>query len=173
MKGFLILRLFLRDLKSQRKRTTLTVMAIAWGTISIVLLLSFGEGLKRSLNRARHGMGKDIVVMWGGQTSIPYQGLGRGRRIRFTAEDVELLREKVPELAAVGGEYNRWGVLITYKRNTVSERVNGVYPCYEDIRAHYPQKGGRFIDEMDMQYRRRVVFLAQLSLFEKIFLVFQ
>ncbi|MGB2990701.1 MAG: ABC transporter permease, partial [Candidatus Zixiibacteriota bacterium] len=63
MKGLLIFRLFLRDLKKQRKRITLTLMAIVWGTISIVMLLAFGEGMKRSLNKAQHGMGKDIVVM--------------------------------------------------------------------------------------------------------------
>jgi putative ABC transport system permease protein len=160
MKSLLIFRLFLRDLKKQRKKITLTLMAIVWGTISIVMLLAFGEGMKRSLNKAQHGMGKDIVVMWGGQSSIPYKGLGKGRRIRFTDEDVEFLKKKVPELEAVGAEYNRWGVSLTYKKNTVSERVNGVYPCYEDMRAHYSQTGGRFINDLDMKYKRRVVFLG-------------
>lgn len=168
MKGLLILRLFLRDLKKQRKRITLTLMAIVWGTISIVMLLAFGEGMKRSLSRAQHGMGKDIVVMWGGQTSIAFQGLGKGRRIRFTDEDVEFLKKKVPELEAVGAEYNSWGVSLTYKKNTVSERVNGVYPCYEDMRAHYPQAGGRFINDLDMEYKRRVVFLGH-QLKERLF----
>lgn len=168
MKGLLIFRLFLRDLKKQRKRITLTLMAIVWGTISIVMLLAFGEGFKRSLNKARHGLGKDIVVMWGGQTSIPFQGLGKGRRIRFIDEDVELLKKKVPEIETAGGEYNRWGVSITYNKNTVSERVNGVYPCYEDMRAHYSQRGGRFINHLDMQYKRRVVFLGH-KLKERLF----
>jgi putative ABC transport system permease protein len=168
LKGLLIFRLFLRDLKKQRKRITLTLMAIVWGTISIVMLLAFGEGFKRSLNKARHGLGKDIVVMWGGQTSIAYEGLGKGRRIRFIDEDVELLKRKVPEIEAAGGEYNRWGVSITYKKNTVSERVNGIYPCYEDMRAHYPQRGGRFINHLDMQYKRRVVFLGH-KLKERLF----
>jgi len=168
MKGLLIFRLFLRDLKKQRKRIILTIMAITWGTISIVMLMAFGEGLKRSLNKARHGMGKDIVVMWGGQTSIPYQGLGKGRRIRFNDEDVELLKKKVPELEAVSGEYARWGVSLTYQKNTVSELVTGVYPSFEDMRAHYPQMGGRFINDLDMQYKRRVVFLGN-KLKERLF----
>jgi len=168
LKGLLIFRLFLRDLKKQRKRITLTLMAIVWGTISIVMLLAFGEGFKRSLNKARHGLGKDIVVMWGGQTSIAYEGLGKGRRIRFIDEDVELRKNKVPEFEAAGGEYNRWGVSITYNKNTVSERVNGVYPCYEDMRAQYPQRGGRFINHLDMQYKRRVVFLGH-KLKERLF----
>jgi len=160
LRGLLIFRLFLRDLKKQKKRITLTIMAIAWGTISILLLLSFGEGMKRSLNKAQHGLGEDIVIMWGGQTSIPYQGLGKGRRIRFTDEDVELLKKRVSGIESISGEYVRWGASLTYKKNTVSERVTGVYPSFEDMRAHYAEIGGRFIDDPDMENRRRVIFLG-------------
>ena len=168
MQGLLIFRLFLRDLKKQRKRITLTIMAIAWGTISIILLLSFGEGVKRGLMKAQHGMGQDLVVMWGGQTSIPYQGLGKGRRIFFLDEDVELLKKKVPEIEAVSGEYARWGVSLTYKKNTVSEHVTGVYPSFVDMRAHYSQLGGRFINDLDMEQKRRVIFLGN-KLKERLF----
>jgi putative ABC transport system permease protein len=160
LKGLLIFRLFLRDLKKQKKRITLTIMALAWGTISIVLLLAFGEGLKRSLTKTQHGLGEDIVIMWGGQTSIPYQGLGKGRRIWFTDEDVELLKKRVPQIESISGEYQRWGVSITYKKNTVSEHVTGVYPSFKDMRVHYAEMGGRFIDDLDMQDKRRVVFLG-------------
>ncbi|MCK4427136.1 MAG: ABC transporter permease [candidate division Zixibacteria bacterium] len=168
MKGLLIFRLFLRDLKKQKKRITLTIMAIAWGTISIVLLLSFGEGMKRALNKAQHGLGEDIVIMWGGQTSIPYQGLGKGRRIRFIDEDVELLKKRVPQIESISGEYTRWGVSLTYKKNTVSERVTGAYPSFKDMRAHYAEIGGRFIDYLDMKNKRRVVFLGN-ELKERLF----
>lgn len=135
-------------------------MAIAWGTISIILLLSFGEGMKRALNRAQHGLGEDIVIMWGGQTSIPYQGLGKGRRIRFTDEDVELLKKRVSQIELISGEYVRWGISFTYKKNTVSQRVTGVYPSFKDMRAHYAEIGGRFIDDLDMKNKRRVIFLG-------------
>jgi putative ABC transport system permease protein len=168
LRGLLIFRLFLRDLKKQKKRITLTIMAIAWGTISIILLLSFGEGVKRGLMKAQHGMGQDLVVMWGGQTSIPYQGLGKGRRIYFMDEDVELLKKRVPEIEAISGEYARWGVSLTYKKNTVSEHLTGVYPSFVDMRAHYPQLGGRFINDLDMEQKRRVVFLGN-KLKERLF----
>lgn len=160
MKGLLIFRLFLRDLKKQKKRITLTIMALAWGTISIVLLLAFGEGLKRSLTKTQHGLGEDIVIMWGGQTSIPYQGLGKGRTIWLIDEDVELLKKRVPQIELISGEYTRWGVSLTYKKNTVSEHVTGVYPSFKEMRVHYAEIGGRFIDDLDMQDKRRVVFLG-------------
>jgi putative ABC transport system permease protein len=160
LKGFLFLRLFLRDFKKQRKKIILTTLAIAWGTFSIVMLLAFGEGLNRQLTKASHGLGEGIVIMWGGQTTIPYQGLGKGRRIRFTEEDVELLKARIPEIKNVGGEYARWEVPMSYGKKSVTERVTGLYPCYEEMRSHYPDKGGRFINELDLQYKRRVVFLG-------------
>ena len=106
--------------------------------------------------------------MWGGQTSIPYQGLGKGRRIHFIDEDVELLKKKVPDIEAISGEYTRWGVSLTYKKNTVSERVTGAYPSFEDMRAHYAEMGGRFLNDLDMEYKRRVVFLGN-KLKERLF----
>ena len=75
----LVWRLFRADLAHQRKRIVLTVLAIAWGTLSIVLLLSFGEGLKRSFNKGARGMGEGTAVVWPGATTRAYMGLPSGR----------------------------------------------------------------------------------------------
>jgi putative ABC transport system permease protein len=147
---------------------TLTIIAITWGTISIMLLLAFGEGLKLQMTRNQKGLGEGIVILWGGQTSIPFEGLGRGRRIRFNEEDVAYLKRRMPELKNVAGEYARWGINIRYKDKVFGEHLTGIYPCYEDIRTHYPQGGGRFINEIDMQQKRRVVFLGD-KLKDKLF----
>lgn len=57
---------------------------------------------------------------------------------------------------------------LTYKKNTVSEHVTGVYPSFEEMRAHFPQMGGRFIDDLDVNNKRRVVFLGN-KLKERLF----
>ncbi len=158
--SFLFVRLFWRDLKANKKRMALTLLAVLWGTLSIVLLLAFSEGLKREFAINRAGMGEGIMVIWGGQTTKAYEGLGKGRRIRFYPEDLEEIQKQIPEVENFGGEYNRWGASITYKKKTVSERVNGVFPSYETMRAHYANPGGRFINQVDMDNRRRVVYLG-------------
>ena len=61
--------LFLRASSLQRKRAILTVAAIAWGTVAIIMLLSFGEGLKNQLMKGRRGMGENIAVWWPDETS--------------------------------------------------------------------------------------------------------
>ncbi len=160
MKSWYLFRLFTREMKKQRKRILLTLSAIAWGTLSIILLLAFGEGLKRQMSKANKGLGVNIVILYGGQTSKVYQGLPKGRRIHFTDEDVSLLKEKIPQITAISGEYDMWGVSFTYGKTTLTERVTGVLPSFEDMRTHYPAAGGRFINALDVKERRRVVFLG-------------
>ncbi len=60
----------------------------------------------------------------------------------------------------VGGEYDRWGVRTEYKDKVVTEHVNGVTPNYEELRNFIPQIGGRMINDLDMQKKRRVAFLG-------------
>lgn len=163
-----VYNVFVRDFRKQKKRITLTIVALCWGTISIMLLLGFGEGLHRQLSINGKGMGEGISVLWPGQTSMPWKGLGKGRPIRFVPEDVDYLKHKIPELKEVGGEYHRWGTSIKYGDKVVSEHVNGLSPNYQEIRNHIPSAGGRMINGLDMKYKRRVAFLGN-KLAERLF----
>lgn len=160
MRLSILWNIFLRDFKKQKKRMFLTLMAIFWGTMSIMLLLAFGEGFKKQLMTNQKGMGDGIVLVWGGQTSIPYQGFGKGRSIRLGPDEVEYLRKKMPELEVVAGEYTRWGTEVRYQRKSLNQRINGVYPEYESLRNFRPEMGGRMINKIDMEKKRRVAFLG-------------
>ncbi|MFZ1683619.1 MAG: ABC transporter permease [Candidatus Zixiibacteriota bacterium] len=163
-----VYNVFIRDFRKQKKRITLTIVALCWGTISIMLLLGFGEGLHHQLSINNKGMGDGLAVLWPGQTSIPYKGLGKGRAIRFVEDDIEYIKSRIPELREVGGEYQRWGAEIRYGTRVVSEHVNGVTPNYEEMRYHIPRMGGRMINDLDMRLKRRVVFLGE-RLMERLF----
>jgi putative ABC transport system permease protein len=156
----LILQLFVRTASVQRKRAFLTIAAIAWGTLSLLLLLSFGEGLRVQLHRASRGMGESLAVLWPGETGLPWQGLPPGRPIRPRIEDVELLRQRIPDLAAVSGEINNWAVTASTAEATVTAHVRGVGVGYGEMRNQIPRAGGRFLNPLDEDLRRRVVFLG-------------
>ncbi len=160
MNAGIIYNVFVRDFRKQKKRITLTLVALGWGTISIMLLLAFGEGLQRQLTINGRGLGQDIAILWGGQTTIPFKGLGKGRRIPLRKEDVSYLEGRVAGLKHIGGEYHRWGVEVRNGDTVVSEHINGIPPNYEFMRSHIPQRGGRMINELDMQNKRRVAFLG-------------
>lgn len=155
-----IINVFVRDFRKQKKRLTLTLVALAWGTISIMLLLGFGEGLGRQMAINRKGLGEGIAILWGGQTSIPFHGLGKGRPIHLYAEDVPYLKESVPGIRYIGGEYHRWGVRIKYKDVDLSEHISGCVPEFEQMRSYIPEIGGRMINATDIAEKRRVVFLG-------------
>jgi putative ABC transport system permease protein len=157
----LILRLFARTAAVQRKRAVLTIAAIAWGTLSLLLLLSFGEGLRIQLHRASRGMGESLAVMWPGETGRPWQGLPRGRRIRPRIEDLELLRQRVTNLAGVTGEINNWQVTMSTPHATVTAHIRGVGPGYGELRNQIAQAGGRYLNPLDHELRRRVTFLGE------------
>ncbi len=160
MKPSIIYNVFVRDFRKQRKRITLTLIALAWGTISIMLLLGFGQGLHDQMSVNSKGMGDGIVILWGGQTSIPYKGLGKGRPIRFELDDIDYLRKSIPEMEYVGGEYARWGVVMKHGDNVVSDHVAGITPNYAFMRSHIAQMGGRMINDLDVQLKRRVCFIG-------------
>ncbi len=156
----LIVRLFRGAAKIAKKRMILTVTAIAWGTVAIILLLSFGEGLRRSLDKGRKGLGESIVIIWMGETEKAFAGLPAGRPIRLIPDDVDLVLRGVPEIASASGEMHNWNVQLVAGRTALNKRVVGVEPAYGELRTSYPQPGGRYIDELDQRLKRRVVFLG-------------
>ncbi len=161
LKNLLLVRLFIRELKKERRKIFLTIAGIAWGTLTIILLLSFGRGLSKQMLRGQKGLGNNIVILYGGQTSIEYKGLPQGREIRFREEDCDLLQQSIPEIDRIAGEYDGWGITYKFGDKVVIERVRGVSSIgYEDMRSHFPQPGGRFINENDIKARRRVIFIG-------------
>jgi putative ABC transport system permease protein len=164
----LVLQLFARSSRVQRKRAFLTIAAIAWGSLALLLLMSFGEGLKAQMIKGNAGMGTNLAIMWPGETSRVYRGLPEGRPIRPRTEDVELVRSRVDGLAAAFGELRSWQVSFTHGDKTINGRVTGAGPVYGLVRNHIPQPGGRFINALDMERRRRVIFLGN-AVAEEIF----
>jgi len=155
----LVWKLLQADLAHNRKRIVLTVMAIAWGTLSIVLLLSFGEGMKHAFHKGTRGMGDGLAVVWPGSTTKAYAGLPSGRSFQFRDEDLTLLSERVPEIAHISGEYARH-VSFSVDTTTVNKRLRGVDASFGPMRNLIPQPGGRFLNERDLEEKRRVVFLG-------------
>src|SRR5207302_8899365 len=101
-----VLKQLARDLKAEKLRTFLTIFGIGWGTGAISLMLAFGTGLHKQLVKSTAGLGDRIVIAWPGLTSIPYEGLGKGRRIRIRDEDLSVVRSNVAGLKAVSPEYS-------------------------------------------------------------------
>jgi putative ABC transport system permease protein len=160
MKALMFFSHLLRDVRSQKTRTVLTIFGIVWGTVSLVLLLGFGVGLGRQMRKDMHGMGEGIMIVWPVRTSISYQGFNKGRELNFLEEDASLLAHEVLQVAAVSAEYSRWNIPLKNGKNTYSAMVRGVYPVYNEMRNIVPERGGRFLDYLDLEHKKRVIFLG-------------
>jgi len=145
-------------LNHYRLRSLLTMLSIAWGVASLMLLLAYGNGFERALVKAFQQIGKDLVVVFPGQTSMQAGGERSGRYIRLELGDIKAIEEGVPTVEAVSPEVRRHYPLM-FNDRTRSYSVAGVYACYERIREEVVATG-RFLTDEDIRQRRRVVVIG-------------
>jgi putative ABC transport system permease protein len=146
-------------MSSQKLRTFLTTFGIVWGTVAISLLLAFGRGFHESRYKSFAGLGEFIVIAWPSRTSMPYEGLGKGRPIRVTQADIEMVRQRARPLQSISAEFSR-DLIVNSDTQTLSVRSIGVEPSFGELRNLVPRAGGRFLNPLDENDRRRVAFLG-------------
>jgi putative ABC transport system permease protein len=154
-----LLKEFIFDLRTHRTRAFLTLVAITWGTVAVVLLLAFGEGLGNQMEAGSINAGNKIMILYGGETGLQFEGMPKGRKIRMVEEDVEMLRQAIPMIAMISPQYEE-GVELTYKKYKSNTTCEGVNPTFEEMRRMYPMAGGRFLNEVDIAEQRRVIILG-------------
>lgn len=151
---------FIRDLQAQKLRAFMTTFGIVWGTVAIVVLLAFGMGFKKQLAINMHGIGEHIAIMFPGSTTKAFEGFGIGRPISLVEDDAHLLATQISNIANISPEYSSNDYPMHVGQNYTNTAVAGIYPIYSEMRNIIPELGGRFINDLDMQQRRRVVVLG-------------
>ncbi len=140
-----VLHLFARSARLQKKRATLTIASIAWGTVTILMLLAFGEGLKRQFSSNERAMGENLAIHWPGETSKIWKGCRRGGRSSPGSTTSRPLRQRLPE-CDVWGEMRNGRANMTYGRKTVNGQVSGVELDLRRPAQALPAAGGRFLN---------------------------
>jgi putative ABC transport system permease protein len=159
MNILMLLREFVEDIKSQKTRAFLTVVAISWGILAVTLLMAFGEGLSFRMREGLLNAGDRIIRVYDGQTTKKWEGLPVGRRIFLRIEDCAVIEKNIPQVAvAVPGLGRRARLKVGDKIS--STHMEGVYPEFEFLRRTYHGAGGRFLNGKDLKERKRVVFLG-------------
>jgi putative ABC transport system permease protein len=154
-----VLRELGRDVRAQKLRTFLTVLGIVWGTVAVSLLLAFGNGFHKQLMKNQVGLGNGIVIAWPSRTSIPFEGLGKGRPVRVNNDDIDMVVERAQLVGHISDEYSDT-LRLQVGPKTLAVDVSGVRPCFGEMRNLIPQAGGRFLDPLDERDKRRVAFLG-------------
>ena len=148
-----------RTLMAHKLRTALTMFGIIWGIVSIVLMVAAGEGLRVGQAKVASQFGKDMMIVFGGRTSLQAGGLRSGRRIRWEDSDAATLEHEATDCRYALPELGRDAVRITSRYNNAALLVTGSLPPFGEVRSIVIDKG-RFYSWEDQQQARRVVVLG-------------
>lgn len=147
-------------LKRNRRRTLLTGFGVFWGVFMLLFLLGGGKGVKSLLASNFEGFATNTTVLVSGKTTMPYQGLSKGRYWSLTYKDVERLRRMMPELDVVTPTITSYSSDIQYNDGSAQGTVKGVYADY--VKVETPMlRYGRYINEADVLQERKVCVIGE------------
>ncbi len=143
---------------SNKLRTALTMFGIAWGIISIILMVAAGEGLRVGQQKVSDGFGKDIMIVFSGRTSMQAGGTRAGRLIRWESTDHLIIKSEAPDYQEVLPELGS-NLQVRSLYNNGSLLVTASLPAFADVRSIGVGEG-RFYNDEDTMDSRRVAFVG-------------
>jgi putative ABC transport system permease protein len=156
-----LLREALGAMRHNRRRTALTMLGMAWGIATVVILLAFGSGFEHAIGMIFSSWGTDTIGAFPGRTSLQAGGAKAGSQIRLQLADVDYIRNEVPMIKGVTPIFDKNnGVTIQHDtRSFTNLFLTGVYPVYERIRG-FSVAMGRGLSEEDQLQRARVAVIG-------------
>src|SRR5438046_4531303 len=116
-------------LRYNRRRSLLTMLGMAWGIATVVLLLAYGTGFERGLWSAFRSFGTNLVFIFPGRTELQAGGTKAGTQVRLNVNDLDYIRDEVPLLKHVSPEVSK-KCLTSYGTRSATYDVSGVYTAY-------------------------------------------
>src|SRR6266566_1594162 len=153
-----LLRDTLATLWAHKRRTMLTMFGIAWGIISITVMVAAGEGLGSGIQKNQETFGKDVMIVFSGRTSMQAGGTRSGRLIHRMEEDYVQVAAESPACRHVMPELGN-DVQVRSLFNSGTIPVVGALPPFSEIRSVAVAQG-RFYNEEDNENARNVAFLG-------------
>lgn len=148
-----------RTLWAHKLRAFLTMFGIAWGIVSIVLMVAAGEGLRKGQEEQAKNLGKDVMIVFHGRTSLQAGGTHAGRLVHWDDADLPAVQTETPDCQYAIPELEQDTVRAHSNFNNAAFTVTGSYPQFSYIRT-LDVGQGRFYDWDDMRESRRVAFLG-------------
>lgn len=145
--------------RRNKLRTALTGFAVAWGIFMLIVLLGAGNGLINANLKQTDRFLSSSMVVFGSETSMPYQGMKEGRWIHLRERDIDITDEEFKTVIdEVGAQYFTSG-LISNGQQYLSSQIAGVYPNHIKI-DKVEMMEGRFINNIDIQQKRKVLVIS-------------
>ncbi len=155
------LRQTLAVFRAHKMRSFLTMFGIIWGISSVIILVGLGKGFSSDQHERMKSLGKDLVIVWGGRTSMQAGGRAAGREIQLTIDDARLIKDECYLVKGVSPELRRTLPEVS-SHNQANRGVSGIWPAYQDFRSLKLWEG-RLLSEEDEKEGRRVVLLGSAA----------
>lgn len=149
-------------LRHNRRRSLLTMLGMAWGIATVVLLLAYGAGFERGLWSAFRSFGTNLIFIFPGRTSMQAGGTKAGSEIRLTMKDFEHIEAEVPLLKRMSPEVFKQ-CTVAYGTRSGNYSVSGVYADYPRMRRMEFAEGGAFSEADDFTHTRVAFIGADLK----------
>ena len=155
------------SIKKNKVRTIITVIGVLWGIFIYITLSGSSNGLDNGFDKEFENIAMNSMFIWTQQTSMPYKGFKTGRRPRLKISDAEVLLNNVPEIEYIAPR-NARGVFggsapatIVRKSKSGNYNIYGDFPEYTKIATKKIFKGGRFINQIDIDLSRKVCVIGE------------
>ncbi len=145
-------------MRHNRRRTALTMLGMAWGIATVVMLLAYGDGFGQACANIFANFGTKLVIVVPGRTSMQAGGQKAGILVRFTQDDVETLTTNLPQITHITPEVSKQSS-VQYDTRVFTWPVSGNYPNVFDVRA-LKLGQGRFYNPEDEIQRARVAVIG-------------
>ena len=150
------------SLQYNRRRSMLTMLGMAWGIATVVLLLSYGAGFQVAIENIFSNFGAKLIGIFPGRTSMQAGGAKAGVQVRLKLEDVERISSGVPLVKHISPMARMDSANVQKDVRNFQWEVDGVYPAFQNIRSLEVDRG-RFFNQEELLGRSRVVVLGSDS----------
>lgn len=149
------------SLKRNKLRTALTGFAVAWGIFMLIVLLGAGNGLMNAFMHNGRDFASNTMMIFGGYTTQPYDGLEQGRDINLNDKDIELTESHLfaNHIDDVTAQIRKGPYPMVWKNKSVNISLTGSYPKIAEMDKITVEEG-RFINNIDMQLQRKTAVIA-------------
>jgi len=145
-------------MRHNRRRTALTMLGMAWGIATVVMLLAYGDGFGQACANIFANFGNKLVIVVPNRTSMQAGGEKSGTPIRFTREDVDTLTTNLPQITHITPEVSK-PANVQYETRTFNWTVTANDPNVEQVRSLQIDQG-RFYNLEDQVQRARVAVIG-------------
>lgn len=141
-------------------RSFITAFNVAWGIFILIILMGFGRGFQNGIHHQFDDDATNSIFINGGTTAIAHKGIQPGRKINFTNDDYDLIREKVSGVEYLTGRFYVNGEFtVRYENNYSSFNIQAIHPDHRYLEKSEMQQG-RYVNDKDVREKRKVAVIG-------------